>query len=89
MWDLFFIKGIVVIFRSALTILTLMEKDILKCDRFEDIYFLFNHFCMERLDTRSLMDKFSKDISDEKIEELRIVKRKEVMEMIQRQLQST
>ena len=44
-WDLFFIKGIVVIIRFALTILGLMEDEILKCDKFEDIYFVIDHFC--------------------------------------------
>jgi len=55
-WDLFFIKGIVVIIRFALTILSLMEEDILKCEKFEDIYFLIDHFCQEKLDTKTLME---------------------------------
>ena len=56
MWDLFFIKGVVVIIRFALTILQLMEEEILEMDKFEDIYFLINHFCQERLDTKMLME---------------------------------
>ena len=45
MWDLFFIKGIRVILRFALTILSLMEEEILAQEKFEDIYFLIDKFC--------------------------------------------
>ena len=70
-WDLFFIKGVVVIIRFALTILELMEKDILQCGKFEDIYFLIDHFCQEKLDIKTLMEKFADRISLKQIESLR------------------
>lgn len=78
-----------VIIRFALTILSLMEEDILKCEKFEDIYFLIDHFCQEKLDTKTLMDRFADRISMQEIEDLRIVKRKEIMEVLKRQLLAT
>ena len=89
MWDLFFIKGIVVIIRFALTILALMEEDILKCNRFEDIYFLIDHFCQERLDIKTLMEKFADRISMRQIEELRVIKRQEIMGLLKGQMEAT
>lgn len=55
-WDLFFIKGIRVILRFALTILSLMEEEILAQEKFEDIYFLIDKFCQERLETKTLLE---------------------------------
>ena len=74
-WDLFFIKGIVVIIRFALTILSIMEEEILQCDRFEEIYFLIDKFCQEKLNVKSLMERFADRISMREIHELRLVKR--------------
>jgi len=54
-WDLFFIKGITVIIRFALTILSQMEAEILQLERFEDIYFYIDKFCQEQVDTKKLM----------------------------------
>lgn len=83
-WDLFFIKGIVVIIRFALTIMALMEEDILKCEKFEDIYYLIDHYCQEKLDVKTLMDKFADRISMREIEELRVSKREEIMSVLKR-----
>ena len=88
-WDLFFIKGIVVIIRFALTILALMEEDILKCDKFEDIYFLIDHFCQERLNIKTLMENFADRISMKQIEELRVIKREEIMDVLKKQMEAT
>jgi hypothetical protein len=37
-WDLFFIHGDTVIFSAALTLITLLEPEIMKVDRFEDFF---------------------------------------------------
>ena len=42
--------------RFALTILSLMEEEILAQEKFEDIYFLIDKFCQERLETRTLLE---------------------------------
>ena len=34
-WDLFFVKGSYVVFRVALTVVELMQKEILKLDKFD------------------------------------------------------
>jgi hypothetical protein len=43
-WDLFFIKGSTVIFRVALTILELMQEEIMNCDNYGDFYMVMNDF---------------------------------------------
>jgi len=43
-WDLFFIKGSTVIFRVALTILQLMQEDIMDCENYGDFYLVMNEF---------------------------------------------
>ena len=85
-WDLFFIKGISVIFGTALTVLSLMEKEILKVDKFEEIYKIIEEFCTTKLDTHTLMKQFSDPISMTQIEELRKEQRTIIMEMIKSQL---
>ena len=66
-----------------------MEEEILQMDKFEDIYFLINHFCQERLDTKTLMEKFAEKISMHEFERLRREKREEIMETLKRQLHAT
>lgn len=66
-----------------------MEEDILKCNRFEDIYFLIDHFCQERLDIKTLMEKFADRISMRQIEELRVIKRQEIMGLLKGQMEAT
>ena len=68
---MFFIKGISVIFRFALTILSLMEEEILKADKFEDIYVIIEEFCSNGLETHMLMKKFADPIPNQLIEDLR------------------
>jgi hypothetical protein len=43
-WDLFFIKGSTVIFRVALTMLELMQDEIMNCDNYGDFYMVMNDF---------------------------------------------
>ena len=61
-WDLFFIKGIVVLFRVALTILSLMQEEILKADKFEDIYSIIENYCSTKLNINQMMEKFADPI---------------------------
>ena len=52
-------------------------------------YFLIDHFCQEKLDTKTLMEKFAGRISVRQIEELRIVKRAEIMDVLKKQMEAT
>lgn len=43
-WDLFFIQGDTVIFSVALTLIAMLEPEIMKVDRFEEFYQVCNGF---------------------------------------------
>lgn len=53
-WDLFFIKGSTVIFRVALTILELMQEEIMNCDNYGDFYMVMNNF-PKTIDRKTLL----------------------------------
>ena len=52
-----------VIFRFALTILGMMEEEVLKCDKFEDIYLIIEEFCSTKLETQELLRRFADPIT--------------------------
>ena len=83
-WDLFFIKGIVVLFRVALTILSLMQDEILQTNKFEEIYFIIENYCGTKLDIRTMMEKFADPISIKEVERLRKEQRVIIMEVLKR-----
>ena len=70
-WDLFFIKGIVVLFRVALTILSLMQDEILKTNKFEEIYSIIENYCSTKLTVSAMMGKFAEPISMREVQNLR------------------
>ena len=70
-WDLFFIKGIVVLFRVALTILSLMQDEILKTNKFEEIYEIIENYCSTKLTVSQMMEKFAEPISMREVQALR------------------
>ena len=88
-WDLFFLKGIVVIIRFALNILSLMEEELLQCQSFGDIFLLIDNYCQERLDIRTLLEKFADRISLREFEKLRAEKREEIMTVLKPQMEAT
>ncbi len=45
-WDLFFIKGTSVLFRVAMTLFQLMEKDILACQDLCEVFQIVNTFSL-------------------------------------------
>lgn len=45
-WDLFFIKGTAVLFRVAMTLFRLMEKDIMACEDLSDVFQIVNNFSL-------------------------------------------
>lgn len=81
-WDLFFLKGITVIFRFSLTILSLMEPELLKADKFEEVYNIIENFPMEKLDIKTMLVNLASDISKAEVERLRIQERIPIMAMV-------
>ena len=62
-WDLFFIKGSTVIFRVALTMLELMQDEIMNCDNYGDFYMVMNDF-PKTIDRETLLKNFVSGIQN-------------------------
>ena len=88
-WDLFFIKGIVVIFRVALTILSLMQDEILKTTKFEEIYSIIENYCSTKLNINKLMSKFIEPIQMYEVQKLRKEQRIIIIATLKKQLHAT
>jgi len=69
-WDLFFIKGIQVIFRVALTLFELMQADILEADDPGTIYMIVDKFGY-KVDRKTLLQHIVGGISNAEIKLLR------------------
>lgn len=69
-WDLFFVKGSYVVFRVALTVMELMQKEVLKLDKFDDILMLLTTFC-QRISRKVLVDNLATGLESTNIALLR------------------
>jgi hypothetical protein len=69
-WDLFFVKGSYVVFRVALTVMELMQKEVLKLDRFDDILMLLTTFC-QTISRKVLADNLATGLESTNIAMLR------------------
>jgi len=78
-WDLFFIKGVSVLFRVAITVLELMQDEILSTDRFDVIYKIIDSFGKEKVDKKTLLKNFAQTISNKEIETERRRFREEIV----------
>lgn len=65
-WDLFFIKGVQVIFRVALTLFDLMQNEILQADDPGTIYMIVDKFGYQ-VDRNRLLQNIVGGISNDKI----------------------
>lgn len=76
-WDLFFVKGSVVVFRVALTLIQLMSEEILKPENndFMKAMNILNTYC-ETAVTRSVLLKNLTSIETKGVVELRALYRK-------------
>jgi hypothetical protein len=54
-WDLFMVKGSVVIFRVALTILQMMQSAILVNPSYDNVMMVLSSFCKEKVTCKALM----------------------------------
>ena len=68
--DLFFLRGIRVIFRVALTIFSMIEQDCLDFESFDEVVIHIQEFMMHELDAESLHNHFEPQISLEELHEL-------------------
>lgn len=62
-WDLFLIKGATVLFRVAITIFQLMEKEILQQNDFAEIYMIVEKFG-QKIDQHTLLSNLYPGISN-------------------------
>jgi hypothetical protein len=85
-WDLFFIKGVSVLFRVAITLFQLMENDILKCQDYGDIFMTVDKFGL-KVSRDQLLKNLFMGIRNKEIDTLRTHNRIEVFDMLTEQLE--
>jgi hypothetical protein len=85
-WDLFFIKGVSVLFRVAITLFQLMENDILKCQDYGDIFMTVDKFGL-KVSRDQLLKNLFVGIRNKEIDTLRTHNRIEVFDMLTEQLE--
>ena len=88
-WNLFFLQGISIIFRVALTIIKVLEKDILELDRFDEILMLIQNYSENELTEETLLKNFFAEISDEEIRLIREKHRVKILEDIKNHLKQS
>ena len=69
-WDMFFIQGDSILFSVALSLVLLMEDEIMKVDRFEQIYMVAKDFC-KTVDAKTFSKSYVGDFKKHEIEQLR------------------
>lgn len=62
-WDLFFLKGVRVLLRVALTVFSIVEQDCLEFDRFDEVLMHIQEFVLNELDPASLLNNFAQEIT--------------------------
>ena len=70
-WDLFFIKGFNVMFRIALTILELLQTEVLKLNSFTEIVDTLSNFCTHKISRRILLENLATGLEAREISTLR------------------
>ena len=88
-WNLFFLQGISVIFRVALTIIKVLEKDILELDRFDEILMLIQNYSENEFTAEMLLKNFFGEIQDEEIRLIREKHRVKILEDIKNHLKQS
>jgi len=81
-WDMFFIWGDSIIFSVAITLTILMQRDILRAERFDQIYMVCNSFG-KNIDRKTFLSHYVGNFKTEEIEKLRAQFRAEEVENIQ------
>jgi hypothetical protein len=88
-WDLFFTKGSIVIFRIAMTILRLLQKELLSETRsIEEAVKVINTFSETKLSRNMLLRNLESEPKKPEVERLRTHYRLEIVGNLQRQMQA-
>ena len=88
-WDLFFLQGIGVIFRVALTIIKVLEDQIFELERFDEILMLIQNFSENEFTPEMLLSDFYPEIPDEEIRQIREKHRVKILEDIKNHLKQS
>lgn len=78
-WDLFMAKGSVVIFRVALTVLGLMEQEILKDDDLDNVMMVIMSYSRTKMTRGTLLRNLAGNLHTSEINVLRAEYRKQVI----------
>lgn len=81
-WDLFFLKGVRVLLRVALTIFQIVQHDCLEFDRFDLVLMHIQEFGMNELDPASLMNNFAPEITRSEFKQMREIFGNQVTESL-------
>ena len=80
-WDLFFIKGSTVIFSVTITILELMQDEILNCQEFGDFFIVMDTY-PKTISRSALLKCLVSGITNREIKDLRAMFREETMQLV-------
>lgn len=84
-WDLFMVKGSVVLFRVALTILYMMQELMMQDDSLENVMLVLQTFC-PTVTSRVLLKNLSRDVDGDEINQLRMIYREQVISGLQTEM---
>lgn len=85
-WDLFMVKGSVVIFRVALTILKMMQSAILMNPSYDNVMWVLSLFCKQKVSCKALMKHLTNGLTNTEIRKLRITYRQELIGGLQAEM---
>ena len=72
-WDLFFLKGVRVLLRAALTIFQIVQQDCLDFNSFDLVLMHIQEFVEKELDPNSLLTNFAPEIPRSEFKQMRDV----------------
>ena len=87
-WDLFFLKGVRVLLRVALTVFSVVQQDCLDLDRFDLVLMHIQEFIMNELDPPSLFANFSAGITRSDFKQMREEFGQQVSEQLKSQIKA-
>ena len=81
-WDMFFIKGTIVIFWAALSVMKVLQEELLKPENssFEAAYSIINSYCNENISRVVLLKNLDQNsVTAERVTEMREMHRDQVL----------
>jgi len=85
-WDLFFLKGVRVLLRVALTIFQIVQQDCLEFDRFDLVLMHIQEFVKNELDPGSLLMNFASEVTRSEFKQMREMFGNQVTESLKTQI---